>query len=110
MSNNQIFSGRERGFYTQTLSQKVLGVMKWSLLSLGVAVIFLSIPRIVSAGSSSALCGVDSYVDCSGGVRCTATDQVGCTCYDANDKWVSHHSCKEAAPEEEGYAPVEDIY
>lgn len=86
----------QRGFCFQSL-QRVLGVVRWSLLSVGVAGIFMSLSLIVKAADSYATCGVDSYVDCKGGVRCTATDQVGCACYDSHGKVVDKHSCKEAA-------------
>ena len=110
MNGNPIFSGRKRVFDAQNFNKKVLGVTKWSLLSIGVASICLSLSVIVKAASSWAQCGADSYVEYSGGVRCTETDQVSYACYDANNKRVSYHTCREAAPEDEGFAMLEESY
>jgi len=90
------------------LNRTILGVMKWSLLSLGVASIFLSLSLIVKAASSWAQCGADSYIECSGGVRCTSTDQKGCACYDSGGRVVDKHSCKEAAPGGGGFVMLEE--
>lgn len=79
-------------------------ITKRFLLFLGTVVAFSSLlvvsTQIVEAASASAQCGSDSYADCSGGVRCTATDDVGCACYDSGGQVVSRHSCKYASPEE----------
>jgi len=81
---------------------KSRGDFKWSLLSVGVATIFFAMSAIVGATPSSwAQCGSDSDAQCSGGVRCTATDQVGCACYDSRGRVVDKHSCRDAAPIEE---------
>lgn len=63
-----------------------------------VSIFLTSFLTIVSAAQAWAQCGNDSYAECSGGVRCTATDQVGCSCYDASGHRVDHHSCKDADP------------
>jgi hypothetical protein len=107
MNDNHVYSKKKRGFHTPNFNKWVLGAMRWSLLSLGVASIFLSLSLIVRAASSWAQCGADSYVECSGGVRCTETDQVGCACYDSGGRVVSKHSCREAAPDE-SYAMIEE--
>lgn len=99
MSTVHVRSVSQRGFRFQHL-KRALVVARWSLLSVGVASIFISLSLIVRAAESSALCGVDSYVDCKGGVRCTSQDQVGCACYDSSGKVVVRHSCKEAARDE----------
>ncbi len=82
------------------ISLKLVNV---SLLSIGGVAIALSLALIytpiVSASSSWAQCGSDSYVNCSGGVTCSSTDDVGCSCKDANGRVVSRHSCRYASPE-----------
>lgn len=99
MSDNHVSSGRKGFSYIQNFNKRILGAIKWSLLSLGVASIFLSLSLIARAAGSWAQCGPDSSVECSGGVRCTETDQVGCSCYDGSGRRVDHHTCSEAAPE-----------
>lgn len=106
MSNNRLEN--KKSFRIQNVNRNVLGVMRWSLLSLGAASIFLSLSMIVRAAGSWAQCGSDSYVECSGGVRCTSTDQVGCSCYDGSGKRVSYHTCSEASPDD-GFAMLEEI-
>jgi hypothetical protein len=110
MSKSHLYSIGERYFYIRNFRNSVLGVIKWSLLSLGVASIFLSLTLIAGASTRSwAQCGVDSFVECQGGVTCASTDQVGCTCYDKVGHVVERHSCREAAREEdESFAPVEE--
>lgn len=81
---------------------KILQIIKTFLCGLAITCIFSSIVIVVEASipdpSSWAQCGADSYVECSGGVRCTATDNVGCKCYNSHGGIVSSHKCKEAAP------------
>jgi len=97
MSRDQVRAGQKQGF-----GKKFLGVIKWASLSFGVASIFLSLALIVGAAPGSwAQCGSDSSVECSGGVRCTSTDQVGCACYDSNGGTVMKRSCKYAAPDDD---------
>jgi hypothetical protein len=110
MSDNQFCSVDNKDFHTRSSKKTTLGVMKWSALSLGVASIFMSFSLVVRAAGSWAQCGADSYVDCSGGVRCTETDQVGCACYDSGGHVVDKHSCKEAAPDEGCYVEEEYAY
>lgn len=99
MSNKHLFS-RRRGFHVQNFNRPVLGVMKWSFLSLGVVSMVLSLSLIAKAGNVWAQCFEDNSVECSGGVKCSATDQVGCTCWDANYKVVSQHLCKDLPHDE----------
>lgn len=74
-------------------------IVQFSLLVLAAGCIFMtSILTVVKAAQSWAQCGNDSYIECSGGVRCTSTDQVGCSCYDAGGRRVDHHTCREASP------------
>lgn len=109
MRNNHICARWKSVVHVQGFSKSLVGIMKWSLLSLGIASTFLSLSLIVGATPSSwALCGSDSDVQCSGGVRCTATDQVGCACYNSAGRVVEKHSCKEAAPDDEFFDLVED--
>lgn len=101
MSDNQVCSGRKRRFHIQNFNETVLAFLKWSFLSLAVVSIFLSLSliRVGATPSSWAQCGTDSYVECSGGTRCTSTDNRGCACYDSAGRVVDKHSCSEAAPE-----------
>ena len=108
MSTTHLFSGRKKSFYIQNSKRSVLGALKWSLLSLGVASIFLSLSLIVKAASSWAQCFEDSSVECSGGVRCTATDQVGCACYDSAGRKVMSKTCSKDAARDGGYSMVEE--
>ena len=41
-------------------------------------------------------------------MRCTATDNVGCACYDSRGRVVDRHSCKEAAKDGEDFFLVEE--
>jgi hypothetical protein len=79
------------------MNKKFVNLAKWTTLSLGTVLVFFSIIVIVSASGPSAWaqCGADSYTDaCTGGVRCTSIDNVGCKCYDANGRVVSSHRCR----------------
>lgn len=78
-----------------------VNIAKWFLITLGTVIISLNVILSVSAdpAQSWAQCGSDSYVDCSGGVRCTSTDDKGCACYDSRGRVVDKHSCSEASPE-----------
>ena len=108
MSNNFVRFGKRAGAYIRNVNRRALALIKWSLLALGIACIFLSLPLIVGATPTSwAQCGSDSYVDCSGGVKCTATDQKGCACYNSNGSVAQKKSCKEAAPDE-GFVMLEE--
>lgn len=85
------------------MTKKISGsIAKWMLITLSTVVVMLSAILTSSAldpAQAWAQCGADSYVDCSGGVRCTSTDDKGCACYDSRGRVVDKHSCSEAAPE-----------
>lgn len=72
---------------------------QWLLLSAGALGASLSLilvlSPVVKAATATAQCNADEYVDCWGGVRCTATDDVGCACYDSQNRVVMKHSCSE---------------
>ncbi len=74
-----------------------MGIVTLALLCVGLTYVV----TVVRAAQSWAQCGADSYIECSGGVRCTSKDQVGCKCYDAAGRVVDKHSCSEASPGEE---------
>jgi hypothetical protein len=110
MSTNHTFSGRKKGFYIRFFNRSVLDVVKWSLVALAVASIFLSLSLVVKAANSWAQCFEDSYVECSGGVRCTATDQQGCACYDGAGRKVMSRTCAKDAARDGGFATIEDDF
>lgn len=84
------------------MKKKLLQSIKTFLLGLAVTCIFSSIVIVVKANIpgpySWAQCGADSYVECTGGIRCTATDNVGCRCYDNRGAVVFSRKCSQAAP------------
>jgi hypothetical protein len=101
MSTNHVCSVKKNRLSVPSSKKAIVDLFKWSLLSLGVATIFFAMSAIVGATPGSwAQCGSDSSIECSGGVRCTETDQVGCACYDSAGRVVDKHSCKEAAPDD----------
>ena len=82
--------------------KNILTKAKKFMLFVGIVCIISSITVLVRANMTDpyswAQCGADSYVECSGGTRCTSTDNVGCKCYDRRGFVVMSHSCSEAAP------------
>jgi hypothetical protein len=80
--------------------KSILGLI--ARLGLMSVALFCILSSVVIVGKASdptawAQCGSDSYVDCSGGVRCTSTDDVGCKCYSSTGRIVSRHSCAYAS-------------
>jgi len=112
MKNRHFNSTLGTNFERRAVNKKVARVLRWLILSVAVASLFLSLSLLVLATtpSSWAQCGADSSIDCYGGARCTATDQVGCACYDSAGKVVDKHSCKEAAPDDGCYVIEEYAY
>lgn len=84
------------------MKERILQITKTFLWGIAVTCIFSSIAVVVRASLpgpySWAQCGADSYIECTGGIRCTATDNVGCRCYDNRGVVVYSRKCSEAAP------------
>ena len=76
--------------------------LKWSVLGLSLASILLSLllvysPVVDAFGGAEATCSDGSKVYCSG-VKCSATDNVGCQCT-KEDGTKDAHSCPKGGKE-----------
>jgi len=87
-------------------------ISKWSLLGLSLTGILFSLflvysPPVGAFGGADAKCKDGSTVSCSG-YRCSATDNVGCTCYDSAGKVEDKKPCPKGGEGEGGFVMLEE--
>jgi len=88
-------------------------IPKWPLVAAASISIALSglllvfSPDVAAFGGATAGCKDGSTVSCSG-YKCTATENVGCSCSDSSGKVVDKHSCS-GGDDDDGFAMLEEV-
>src|SRR5256885_922757 len=94
---------------TKKISRNIL---RWSVLGISLTSILFSLllvysPTAGAFGGSTANCPGGGKVSCSG-YKCTATDNVGCSCVDENGKQGDKQSCT-GHEGDDGFAMLEEL-